>query len=93
MLQESSGDTFWDDHPDLLIWILHMGGSFSPPGTGRDSYKALLQENRGSRFMGMYDSLEELVQILSQFVWSEKAYRAQVDEFWKEAGLGIETAQ
>jgi hypothetical protein len=93
MLRESSGDPFWDDHPDLLVWILHIGGSFSSQGTVRDDYKALLQENRGSRFVGMYDSLEELVQILSLFVWSEKAYRAQVEEFWKETHLGIETTQ
>ncbi|PKK46282.1 hypothetical protein CI102_8665 [Trichoderma harzianum] len=83
-LQESNGDPFWDGQIDLLIWMLHMGGSFSPKGPVHDDYKALLQENHDSRFTGKYSSLEELVAIMSQFIWSEKAYRAQVGEFWEE---------
>ena len=61
-----------------------MGGSFSPKGTVRLEYKAILQLNHASRLRERYDSLAELIQILDQFIWSEKAYRAQVEEFWNE---------
>lgn len=83
-LQESNEDSLWRDHPDLLIWILHIGGSYSPKGETRSGYKAMLQINRTSGFMGKYGSLAELIQILDQFIWSEKAYGAQVEEFWNE---------
>lgn len=84
ILQASNEDPLWNDHIDLLIWILHIGGSFSPKGTTRLEYKAILQTYRVSRFSGKYSSLEELIQILDQFVWSGKTYRAQVEEFWNE---------
>ena len=83
-LQQSKNDLLWNDHPDLLIWILHIGGSFSPKGTVRSEYKAILQINNASRRGERYDSLAELILILDQFIWSEKAYRAQVEEFWNE---------
>ncbi len=83
-LQESKDDLLWNDHPALLIWIMYMGGSFSPKGTVRSEYKAMLQDNYASRFGERYDSLAELIQILDQFIWSEKAYHAQVEEFWNE---------
>ncbi|KKP04932.1 hypothetical protein THAR02_02953 [Trichoderma harzianum] len=92
-LQESNGDPFWDGQIDLLVWMLHMGGAFSPKGSVHDDYKALLQENQDSRFTGKYSSLEELVAIMSQFIWSEKAYRAQVEEFWAEIHPSIKATQ
>ncbi|KAF2093593.1 FMN-linked oxidoreductase [Rhizodiscina lignyota] len=83
-LQESNNSLFWNDHPDLLIWMLHLGGSFSSKGEIRSQYKALIQINKASRFRNTYRSLEELIRILNQFIWSEKAYRAQVEVFWRE---------
>jgi hypothetical protein len=83
-LQESNEDPLWNDHQDLLIWILHIGGSFSPKGATRLEYKAILQTHRVSGFREKYSSLEELIQILDQFVWSGKAYRAQLEDFWNE---------
>lgn len=32
----------------------------------------------------MYRSLEDLMEILHDFIWSEKAYRMQLDKFWEE---------
>lgn len=65
-----------------------MGGSFS--GTARSEYKTLLQSNHESRFKGMYRSLEELLEILNKFIWSEKMYRAQVEEFWEETRVLVQ---
>ncbi|KAH6991320.1 hypothetical protein BKA56DRAFT_473886 [Ilyonectria sp. MPI-CAGE-AT-0026] len=82
-LQGSSDDPFWNDDPELVIWMLHMGGSFSPKGTIRSEFKTLLK-NHASRFSGMYGSSAKLIEVMKPFIWSEKAYRAQVEEFWKE---------
>jgi len=68
--------------------MLHLGGSFSPRGTIRSEYKRLLRSNRESRFGGLYNSLEELIELMKRFVWSKKAYGAQVEEFWKEIQTG-----
>lgn len=83
-LQESNDDPLWKDHPDLLIWVLHIGGSYSPKGATRSEYKNMLHIHRASGFSGKYSSLPDLIRILDQFIWSEKAYRAQVEEFWHE---------
>jgi hypothetical protein len=69
--------------------MLHVGGSFSPKGIIRSGYKTLLHSNYVSRFGRMYGSLPELVELLRQFIWSEKMYRLQVEEFWKEIQEGI----
>ncbi|KAJ9494981.1 hypothetical protein H2202_009456 [Exophiala xenobiotica] len=84
LLQESNDDLFWDDHPDLLMWILYTGGSFSPKGPTRSGFKALLQINHTLRFKAKSISLPELLEVLRQFVWSERMYRAQVEEFWED---------
>lgn len=84
-LQQSDEDLFWNNDPDLLIWMLHLGGSFSPKGTIRSAYKGLLQRNYESRrFKQNYDSSADLITVMRQFIWSEKAYRSQFEEFWTE---------
>lgn len=83
-IQESKDDLLWNNDPDLLIWILHIGGSFSPKGTVRSEYKTILQITHASRLRERYNSFAELIQILEQFVWSERAFGAQFEEFWNE---------
>ncbi|KAI4596318.1 hypothetical protein KJ359_005447 [Pestalotiopsis sp. 9143b] len=83
-LQQSDEDLFWDHDPDLLTWMLHLGGSFSPKGTIRSGYKQLLQKNcKSQRFKRNFSSLTELIEVMRQFIWSEKAYRSQFEQFWK----------
>lgn len=84
-LQQSDEDLFWNNDPDLLIWMLHLGGSFSPKGTIRSGYKRLLQRNYESRrFERKFNSSADLVEVMRQFIWSEKSYRSQLEEFWIE---------
>src|SRR4051812_21994883 len=92
-LEQCQDDPFWDQHPATLLWMLHIAGSFSPKTDTRSGYKALLQTNTTSRFQGMYGSLQGLIEILKQFIWSEKMYRAQVEEFWKELHLTTSVAR
>jgi hypothetical protein len=83
-LQEANNDLVWDDRPDLLAWLLHIGGAFAPPGTIRSDYVVLLHMNRNTRLRGLYESWPELLAILKKFIWSEKAFMSQVKAFWEE---------
>ena len=74
----------WDDHPDLLLWLLYMGGAFVPTGIVRSEYAILLRSNNAVRFGHLYRSWPELLEILKQFTWSEKAFMSQVKALWEE---------
>lgn len=74
----------WDDKPELLAWLLHIGGAFAPAGTMRSDYLVLLQSSRGTRLQGLYGSWQELLVILKRFLWSDLAFLSQVTAFWEE---------
>ncbi|RDW60540.1 hypothetical protein BP6252_11923 [Coleophoma cylindrospora] len=84
-LKKSKDDPMWDKHPELLLWLLYVGGAFVPPGIARSSYILLLRSNSAARFGGLYRSWPELLEILKQFIWSEKAFMSQVKALWEEA--------
>ncbi|KAI0405487.1 hypothetical protein F4802DRAFT_606757 [Xylaria palmicola] len=73
-LQKAKDDTAWDEHPDLLLWILYIGGAFAPEGALRSEYISLLRSNSTSRFRNLYKSWPELIAVFEQFIWSEKAF-------------------
>ena len=74
----------WDENPELLIWLLYIGGAFSPPGIIRAGYVALLRLYNQTRLQGLYSTWPELLEILKQFTWSDKAFMAQAKAFWQE---------
>uniref|UniRef100_A0A093VBG6 Uncharacterized protein n=1 Tax=Talaromyces marneffei PM1 TaxID=1077442 RepID=A0A093VBG6_TALMA len=86
-LQEVNDDRIWEHHPGLLAWMLYIGGAFAPVGPIRSNYVALLHKNRISRFKGLDTSWLELLEILKQYIWSEKAFASQVEAFWKETSV------
>lgn len=83
-LQKANNDPLWDEHSDLLLWLLYIGGAFAPTGIIRSGYIALLRSNNATRFGDLYRSWPELLEILKQFMWSEKAFMAQVKTLWEE---------
>ena len=83
-LQQANDDPIWDDHPDLLLWLLYIGGAFAPTGVVRSDYIVLLRSNNAARFGDLYRSWPELLEILKQFIWSEKAFMSQVEALWEE---------
>ncbi|KGO67357.1 hypothetical protein PEX1_024430 [Penicillium expansum] len=85
-LQSASNNPVLNDSPDLLAWLLHIGGAFAPVGTIRQGYVRLLHLNH-SRFRWLYTSWPELLVILKQFIWSDKAFLSQVKAFWEEYTL------
>lgn len=78
------GDVVWDEHADLLAWILYIGGAFAPPGTVRAEYVVLLRANIAFGFEGLDSSWPQLVGIMERFIWSEKAFMSQVKMLWEE---------
>lgn len=83
-LQEANDNHTWDDHPALLLWLLYIGGAFAPAGIVRSNYVILLRSNYSTRFVNLYKSWPELLRVLEQFTWSEKAFMSPVRAFWEE---------
>ncbi|KAJ5997315.1 N-ethylmaleimide reductase [Penicillium canescens] len=86
-LREANHDFLWDDWPELLAWLLHIGGAFAPSGTIQSGFLALLHLNRKTRLRGLYSSWPDLLEILKQFIWSEKAFESQVKAFCEESHI------
>jgi hypothetical protein len=86
-LQQANDDLIWDDQPGLLAWLLHIGGAFAPTGTTRSDYVVLLHLNRSTRLRELYTSWPELLEILKQFIWSDKAFMSKVKAFWEESSV------
>jgi hypothetical protein len=86
-LQQTNDDLIWDDQPGLLAWMLYIGGAFAPVGPIRSDYVALLHRNRKSRLKDLDASWPELLEILTMFIWSEKAFASQVEAYWKETSV------
>ncbi|KAJ9483853.1 hypothetical protein VN97_g9532 [Penicillium thymicola] len=85
-IQSAINSPVWDDSLDLLAWLLHIGGAFAPTGSTREGYLQLLHLNH-SRLRWLYTSWPELLLILKQFIWSDKAFLSQVKAFWEENSL------
>ncbi|KAG7135407.1 hypothetical protein HYQ46_008929 [Verticillium longisporum] len=83
-LQKADAEPGWDEHRELLTWLLHIGGAFAPAGTTRSGYLELLKRNLEGRLRGLYTSWPELLGILEKFIWSDKAFLAQVQGLWNE---------
>ncbi|KAJ5975998.1 N-ethylmaleimide reductase, partial [Penicillium waksmanii] len=83
-IQSTNNHPLWDTSPDLLAWLLHIGGAFAPVGSIRAGYMALVHSNH-NKLRKLYTSWSELLEILKRFIWSEKAFAAQVESFWEES--------
>ncbi|KAJ5744486.1 N-ethylmaleimide reductase [Penicillium manginii] len=85
-LQDTNSDTLWDTSPDLLAWLLHIGGAFAPVGSIRTGYMALVHLNH-KRLRKLYTSWSGLLEIFKRFIWSEKAFASQIESFWEESSV------
>lgn len=73
----------WDEHADLLIWLICIGGVFAPDGPVRSGYTALLRSTSFER-PGLDDSRSDTSDILNQFIWSDLAFGSAVRKFLEE---------
>ncbi|OBS26083.1 hypothetical protein FPOA_00027 [Fusarium poae] len=83
-LQETYHNPVWDDDADLLLWLIYMGGAFSPCGPVRSSYINMLRSAMSERY-GVTKSWTETYEILRDFLWSDVAFRIEVRKVWEEA--------
>ncbi|KAH8801797.1 putative N-ethylmaleimide reductase [Xylogone sp. PMI_703] len=84
-LQQANEDFVWNDHPDILVWLLHIGGAFASTATIRSDYILLLHVNYEPRFKSLYRSWSELLEILKRFIWSERVFLPEVKRLWEES--------
>jgi hypothetical protein len=83
-LQLANDEPVWDDHADLLLWLLCIGGAFAPAKKVRLIYVTLLRSNYATRFGERYSSWPEVLGVLKQFTWSDKAFISEVKALWEE---------
>lgn len=65
--------------------MLYIGGAFAPMGPIRSDYLFLVHGNRLGRVRGLDAEWAELRTLLGEFIWSDKAFLAQVKAFWMES--------
>ncbi|KAM3066693.1 hypothetical protein ACMFMF_010198 [Clarireedia jacksonii] len=86
-LQQVNDDPIWDDHSELLLWLLYIGGAFTTTETVRSDYIILLRLNNSSILRGLYKSWQELYEILKRFIWSDSAFTSDVKALWEEVTI------
>lgn len=74
----------WDEHADLLLWLIYIGGAFSPRGPVRSGYIEMLRSVTSDRYGGL-KSWNATYEILRDFLWSDLAFRIEVRKLWGEA--------
>ncbi|KAB5540218.1 hypothetical protein GE09DRAFT_252324 [Coniochaeta sp. 2T2.1] len=85
MLQQCQDDFLWDDHPELLLWLLYIGGAFTEKPDERAGYIALLRSNDNARLSDTNSSWPRLLETMKQFIWSRRAFERPVELLWEEA--------
>ncbi|KAL2867604.1 uncharacterized protein BJX67DRAFT_387834 [Aspergillus lucknowensis] len=86
-LQQSNNDSIWSEHPDLLHWLLYIGGAFAPVGTIRSGYITLLRSRHASGLGEWYRSWPALRVTLRRFIYSDKAFDTPVKSLWEEISV------
>lgn len=77
-------DSIWTGHFDLLAWLLYLGGALAAPGIVRKDYILLIRRQHASKLATLIRSWSDLVAIMEQFIWSEKAISPLIQMFWEE---------
>ncbi|KAF5676905.1 nucleoside diphosphate sugar epimerase [Fusarium heterosporum] len=68
-------DPVWDEHADLLLWAICIGGAFSPTGMVRSGYDTLLHSTT-LKSLKPY-SWVDVYETLTTFIWSDLAFKAE----------------
>lgn len=76
----------WDEHADLLLWLICIGGVFAPAGPVRSGYTALLRST-GFERPSQHCSSSDTNEILNQFIWSDLAFESAVRKFLEESSM------
>lgn len=80
-LKLAINDAMWDEHPELLLWILCIGGAFAPEGRVRNGYIDLLRHSEFGLLKWPWPAVHES---LRRFIWSDKAFAQPARAFWED---------
>ncbi|KAL4995584.1 hypothetical protein BDV10DRAFT_202876 [Aspergillus recurvatus] len=84
-LRETRDALIWDENPELLVWLLYIGGAFAPVGPIRSGYLDLLRQHNATMLAQDYCSWPQVYEGMKQFIWSDKAFVEPVRALWQEA--------
>ncbi|KAI0111295.1 hypothetical protein GGR51DRAFT_509619 [Nemania sp. FL0031] len=83
-LQKANNDPVWNNNSDLFLWLLYIGGAFSPVGAVRSGYIELLRSHNISRRKILLTSWPTLLETMKRFIWSDKAFMTHFKAFWED---------
>jgi len=83
-LQQARKNPVWDDHPDLLVWLVLIGGAFAPTKQIKQGYVAILALDHDSKYKSLYATWQLTKDVLEDFIWSPNAFEEPVKRFWGE---------
>lgn len=72
----------WQDHADLLLWLLNIGTTSTFDDTVRRAYERLCNERHRALLRPISRSWDELDTQLRKFIWSDEVHVASVGGFW-----------
>lgn len=72
----------WDDHADLLLWLLHIGVAFAADRNLRLGIAGMLHGSQRARLQPLSESWEDTERTLKRFIWSDIVHRPRCEEFW-----------
>lgn len=81
-LQQYEAWEGWDDHADLLLWLLNIGAAFATEHRVRLGFAGLWHGSHRARLVPLSSSWEEVREHLKRFIWSEQIYDPLCGSFW-----------
>lgn len=73
----------WDDHSDLLLWLLNIGAAFATDAQVRLGFAGLWHGTHRARLESVSHSWDEIEEQLKSFIWSDVVYAPRCGAFWK----------
>lgn len=82
-LQASETWPGWNDHADLLLWLLNIGVAFAIDVSIRQGFVDMWHGSHCIRLPPHSQSWQETERCMKQFIWSDIMYRPSCERFWK----------
>jgi len=87
-VKQATRDAHWIDAPELLFWLLFVGGGLTHKEHTRLQIITLMQNLLNEYFEGLIPDWETWKIMLQRYVWSERAMERAVFSFWEEVHFG-----
>jgi hypothetical protein len=72
----------WDEHADLLLWLLNIGAAFATEGPIRLGFAGLWHGSHRARLEEFSGSWNGVRTHLTRFIWSQSLYESRCGTFW-----------